>query len=109
MISRETAAAIWHAYREMDAGEKLLQDMARQRDQLAKRGDEARFAESLPDAFGRMRGMSLGIPSGDRAHQLFDVSPLLADSVIRAHIANKRAELIALNERAVVEANTPGA
>jgi len=99
MITRETAAAIWNAYREIETGEKLLEDMTRERE---KSGVD-KHAPTLRDAFGRARQLQLGIPSGENAHRLLDVSPALAESVIRAHVANKRAELAEANERARVE------
>ncbi len=99
MISQETAALIYAAHREIEAGTKLLDDMKsiRQRDHLDK------TAPTITDAFGTRRHLQLGIPSGENAHRLLDVSPILAESVIRAHIENKRADLATLNERARIE------
>lgn len=102
MITKDTAAAIWSAYREIESAEKLLQDMASERERI----QVDRHAPTLRDAFGRLRQLSLGIPSGENAHRLFDVSPVLAESVIRAHIEHKRAELAEANERARIELNT---
>lgn len=99
MITRETAAAIWSAYREIEAGEKLLADMAAERERMKV----DRHATTLRDAFGRVRQLQLCIPSSDSAHRLLDVSPMLAESVIRAHIEHKRAELAEVNERARIE------
>jgi len=99
MVTKETAAMIWTAYREIDSAEKLLADMKKERNN--QRADA--HAPTLRDAFGRMRQLQLGIPSGENAHRLFDVSPVLAESVIRAHIDNKRAELREANERARIE------
>lgn len=99
MITRETAAAIWSAYREIEAGEKLLADMAAERESMKV----DRHAPTLRDAFGRVRQLQLGIPHGDNGHRLLDVSPMLAESVIRAHIEHKRAELAEVNERARIE------
>lgn len=104
MITRETCMAIYSAQREIEAGEKLLEDMKKERDHL----QVDKYASTLKDSFGRVRQLSLGIPSGDNAHRLFDVSPLLADSVIRAHIENKRAELVEANERARIELGMQG-
>lgn len=102
MITRDTAAMIWNAYREISAAEKLLSDMkeVRDREHLDPR------AATLRDAFGRVQQLQLGIPSGDNSHRIFDVSPVLAESVIRAHIENKRAELCEANERARIELST---
>lgn len=99
MISRDTAAAIWNAYREIEAGEQLLADMAKERERLSV----DKHAPTLRDAFGRVRQLQLGIPSGENSHRLLDVSPTLAESVIRAHIQNKRAALAEVNEQARIE------
>lgn len=92
MITKQTAYDIWIAYDEIAKSEKLLADMEQQR----------RSGESinLRDSFGRPQNLQLGVPSGDRAQRLFDVSPSLAAEVIKAHIANKRAELGAMQDRA---------
>jgi hypothetical protein len=104
MITQETAAMIWQAYREIETGEKLLADMIKERAKL----DVDRHAPTLRDAFGRVRQLQLGIPSGENSHRLLDVSPVLAESIIRAHIQNKRAELAEVGERARVECKAPG-
>lgn len=104
MITQETAALIWECYREIAAGEKLLADMEEQR---REDRDESKYAPKLRDAFGRRRDLQLGIPSGESAHRLYNVSPVLAESVIRAHIANKQAELAAANEQARIELDQP--
>lgn len=99
MITKDTCVAIWSAYREIEAGEQLLADMAKERERTLA----DKHAPTLRDAFGRVRQLQLGIPSGETAHRLLDVSPVLAESVIRAHIENKRAELVEANERARIE------
>jgi hypothetical protein len=99
MIAQETAGRIWQAYREIEASEKLLNDMKeiRERDRIDK------HSPTIRDAFGTRRQLQLGIPSGENGHRIFDVSPVLAESVIRAHIANKQAELKEANEQARIE------
>lgn len=99
MITQETCEAIYRANREILTGEKLLADMREQRERM--RVDK--HAPTLKDAFGRTQQLQLGIPCGENGHRLFDVSPSLAESVIRAHIENKRAELVEANERARIE------
>ena len=64
-------------------------------------------AEYLKDCFGRAQSLQLGIPSGENSHRLFNVSPSLAESVIKAHIADKRAELVEVNEDARIEMGLP--
>lgn len=99
MISKKTAELIWAAYREIESGEKLLGDMALERDRM--RADP--HAAMLKDAFGQRRSLQLGIPSGENGHRLFNVSPVLAESVIQSHIAKSRADLSEANERARIE------
>lgn len=99
MITQETAALIYSAYREIEAGQKLLDDMKviREREGLDK------TAPTIKDAFGRRQHLQLGIPSGENCHRILDVSPVLAESIIRAHIENKRATLAELQECARIE------
>ena len=99
MISQETAARIWECYREIKSAEKLLNDMKKA--QEANRFEP--YEQKLKDAFGRKTDLQLGVPSGENSHRLFNVSPKLAESVIFAHISNKKAELIEANEQARIE------
>lgn len=99
MIKQETAARIWTAYREIETAKKLLDDMAKARDRI----QPDLHAATLRDAFGHRRQLQLGIPCGENGHQLFDVSPVLAESVIRAHIETKHRELHEANECARIE------
>ncbi len=102
MITRETASRIWHCYREIVVAEKLLADMAKAAEDYR---DEV-HAETLSDTFGRRRKLQLGVPSSESSRSLFDVEPELAKSVIRAHVANKQAELVEANEQARIELGT---
>jgi prophage maintenance system killer protein len=95
MITKQTAYDIWIAYDEIAKGEKLIADMEK-----AIKGGEA---IDLRDTFGRRQNLSLGVPLSDNSRTLFDVAPSLALQVIRAHVANKRAELAAINSRAAAE------
>lgn len=101
MITQDTASAIWTAYREIESAKKLLADMEAERKKPFS--DIDKHAPTLKDAFGRRQHLQLGIPSGETGHRLFQVSPQLAESVIRAHIATKEAELAEANERARIE------
>lgn len=101
LITQDTAAAIWEAYREIAAAEKLLADMATERNRPFNYDEK--HAPTLKDAFGRRRNLQLGIPSGENGHRLFDVAPELAESVIRAHVAKQQAALAEANERARIE------
>lgn len=99
MITQQTAAEIWHAYRDIEAGEKLLADMK----EIRERQNLDKTAPTIKDGFGRPRHLQLGIPSGENGHRILDLSPVLAESVIRAHIHNKRAELAEVQEKARIE------
>lgn len=103
MITQKTAQAIWTAYREIAASEKLLADMAEVRERERRMYEKDPNAPTLQDAFGNRQHLQLGIPNGENSHQLFRVSPVLAESVIKAHIANKQAELAEANECARAE------
>lgn len=98
MITKQTAFELWVAYDEIAKGEKLIVDLEEQR----ARGETM----NLRDGFGRPRSLQLGVPNGESSQRLFDVQPALALAVISAHVAQKRAELLALNERAKVEAES---
>lgn len=100
MIKIDTAMDIAMAYREIETAEKLLADI----EETRKRHDEP----DIRDAFGRRQnGLQLGVPSGDTSQRLFTVNWSMAKPVIEAHIAQKKAELSALNEKARAELDQP--
>lgn len=106
MLTRETAQEVWCCYREIEAAQKLLEDMAEEEErEKAKIGTryDPRYRKNLRDAFGQKRSLQLGVPSGENGHRIFDVDPDLAQSVIRAHIAKVEARLVAANEKAALE------
>lgn len=57
----------------------------------------------MKDSFGNRRNLSLGVPSGPDSYRLFNVNPRLAESVIQAHIARQKSDLIELCESAKIE------
>jgi hypothetical protein len=99
LITVKTAARIWNCYREIDGGTKLLSEMK----ERMERGEDP----NPRDGFGRHRCLQLGIPSGDNSRTLLDVEPRLALSIINAHIAEKRRELVEANEQARIELESP--
>lgn len=101
VISERTAERIWIAYREIKAGEKILADIEKKKAEYVAPRDE--YAPTLTDAFGRKQYFQLGIPSGENGHRLLDVSPVLAESCIRAHIQQQRQRLAEANEAARIE------
>lgn len=104
MITMKTLERLYHCMREIEAGKKLLTDIETERNRPFR--DHEKDAPVLQDAFGRRQHLQLGIPSGENAHRIFQVAPDLAESVIRAHIAKKQAELVEANEQARIELNT---
>jgi len=105
MLTQETAARVWQAYREIETAKKLLFDMQEIREQEYQRTLKrpAKHEPTLTDAFGRKQHLQLGIPSGENGHRLLQVAPELGESVIRAHIAKMEAELVGANEQARME------
>lgn len=96
MIGFETARAIAFAYREIEVAEKLLAEIS---DTIGRR-----TAPDIRDAFGRHVGsLELGVPSGDNGRRLFNVPWELARPVIEAHVAQQRAVIAALSEKARIE------
>lgn len=102
MITQETAGKVWNCYREVAAAEKLLEDMAKTADEYRR---DVR-AETVRNAFGEHCRLQLGVPSGDSAHRILDVSPALAKIVIESHIHDKKSELAALNELVKAEVSS---
>ncbi len=96
MITFETARNIALAYREVETAEKLLADII---EAMARRE-----VPDIRDAFGRrVDGLQLGVPSGESSHRLFNVPWALARPVIEAHIAQQKAIIGALSEKARLE------
>lgn len=99
-ITKETASLIWNCHNEIESGKALLDEI--------EKNVFAGADPAPPDHWGRRRcNLELGVPTGSNGHRLLDVAPRLALSVIRAHIANKEAELVMVCERARVEMDTP--
>jgi hypothetical protein len=97
MITRETAAALGQAYRELEAGEKLLAEVDAE---LAKAEERIGFhGEVLSTA----RNCQLEFPNGDNSYRLYHVEPRIARAVIVAHLADQKAKLEKLNEIARLE------
>jgi hypothetical protein len=96
MITKETAIDIALAYREIETANKLLADIA----EAIKRHEQP----DIRDSFGRRQsGLQLGVPSGDNSHRLFDVPWSLAKPIIEAYLAQQKAKITALCEKARVE------
>lgn len=99
-ISKDTAQQIAFAYREIETATELL-------DQISA-ALSRREAPDIRDAFGRVRdGLELGVPSGNSGHRLFNVPWSMARPIIETHIAQQKAILTTLSERALIEAAGP--
>lgn len=99
MITKQTAYDIALCYDEIGKANTLAEKMQ-------KDISEYKIPE-LRDAFGQRRNIQLGVPMSESGHRLYDVQPTLALAIIRAHAATKQSELIALNEIAKTECETP--
>lgn len=96
MISQKTAMDIALAYREVDTAEKLLAEITETM--------SSRCGVDIRDAFGRHQdGLQLGVPSGQNGHRLFNVPWKMAKPIIETHIAQQRALIAVLCERAAIE------
>lgn len=96
MLSKDTAMDVALAWREVETAEKLLAKLV---DEIGRRE-----APDIRDAFGRLQdGMQLGVPMGNSGHTLFNVPWSLARPIIEAHIAQQKARIAALTEKARVE------
>lgn len=100
MITQQTAYSIYACHREILCAKELLKTM----EEHIRDPD---WHQLPKDAFGRARGLQLGVPSGESSHRLYDVPHRLATSVIRAHIAEQERKLVEVNEQARIELNTP--
>ena len=96
LISKETAMDIALAYREIETASQLLADII-----------DAHSKSTVPDvrdAFGRPQGgLELGVPNGNNVRRCFQVPWALAQPILEAHIAQKRAKLATLCQKARFE------
>lgn len=96
MISQKTATDIAVLYKDIEASEKLL-------DEVKKAIDRSEEVD-IRDVFGRrVRTLELGVHASENSRRIFYVPHELAIPVIEATIASHRARLKALNEKAKAE------
>lgn len=96
MINQKTAMDIAYAWREVETAEALLAEIS----ETVSR----REGVDIRDAFGRRQdGLQLGVPSGSNGHRLFHVPWTMARPIIEAHIAQQRALIATLSEKAAIE------
>ncbi|NDK37183.1 hypothetical protein GXP64_20455 [Rhodovulum sulfidophilum] len=95
-ISAETARDIAFAHREILTAEELLKKIEDTKSRYS--------APDILDAFGHHQiGLQLGVPSGERSSRLFNVPWSMCRPIIEAHIAQQRALVEALSEKAMIE------
>lgn len=99
MISQQTVADIFNAYCEIENSQKLLLDI--------KEAKEKYGGATPREPWRGARGFELGVPMSSSGHRVFQLGPKLAESVIRAHIADTEALLVNANERARLELEIP--
>jgi hypothetical protein len=100
-ISKKTAMDIALAYREVETAEALLAEIS---DAIGRHQ-----TPDIRDAFGRYQeGLQLGVPSGSNGHRLFNVPWVMAKPIIEMHIAQQRAIITALSEKAGIELGAGG-
>lgn len=96
MITKNTAMSIALAYREIETAEELLKQV----EDTIRSGD----VPDIRDAFGRhQNGLQLGVPSGSNAQRLFNVPWTMVRPVIETHLAQQRAIIATLSEKARIE------
>ena len=92
--------------REVEAGENLLAEITKREEQIRSCYEkEARSNKEIRESFPNY-SYQLGVPTrfgSDTGHTLYHVSPALAEACIKAHVTNKRAELLNLQIIAKVE------
>lgn len=99
-ISKQTAMDIALAYREVEAAETLLAEIT---EAISKRQ-----SPDIRDAFGRhCDGLELGVPTGRSSRRIFNVPWPMAKPIIETHIAQQRAVIAALSEKARIEISEP--
>jgi len=98
MITKETCVKIFNCHNEIEKCEKLMVDMAKR-----LKEDIEKNSPTLSNAFGEKRGLQLGIPCGDNAHQLFNVNIDLGVKIIEQHILDNKRKLTELRAIALIE------
>ncbi len=95
MISEETAIAIATAHRETRVARELLEKI--------DAGERENRPPDILDAYGRPRGLQLGVPTSDMSQRLFTVSHAAAKLILADHIEKQRGEIERLSNVALAE------
>lgn len=100
MISEETAIAIATAHREARVARELLEKI--------ETGERENRPPDILDAYGRPRGLQLGVPTSDTTQRLFTVSHAAAKLILADHIEKQRGEIERLSNVALAEIAAAG-
>lgn len=95
IITKELCLKMYSCFYEIDTTKKLIEE-----------GEKA-LRESKPavkpDCFGYEQNFQMSLPSGfENSRSCIKVNPHLAFAILRNHIAQKEAELTALNEQVIL-------
>lgn len=114
MITKETARQIYNCYTQIEAIDKLKEDMAdevtKAREREAKRKEEHPFEDPIPaNDFGKFgKGMQLGVPNGiSTSMRIFNISPELAIKVMDEQRKTLEKKMETLEAIANVEMTKP--
>ena len=100
MIKQETCKEIWECYHEIEAGEKLLQEL----EELEQENKHLQWQERIDKKYAKLVYLEMKIPMKETgSYSVKKVSPALGKSVLRSHIALQQARLKELNEIAIYE------
>lgn len=112
MISENTALLLAHLHRERDGAKKLIAECEEQKDRNNDIWTRS-YGESLERPnLNKGRYIEVRIPSGGSDSNAYCprmVAPVLGLAILRAHLAEVEAKIIATNEVARIELSTPPA
>lgn len=97
MITKETARDVYNCYVQIEAVEKLKEDMLKEVNRV--RELQKNQTQPIPEkdtGFGRFgKGLQLGVPNGS-SMRLYDISPVLAVAVMDEQKKNLEQRLLEL-------------
>lgn len=102
IISKETAARLLAAYRELEAGKGLREELVKQTHTPIDPRRDVQERRSWQSGLWRT-GIEMAVPYGEGGKRLLQVQTNLALQVIDAHLTAMRAELIEASAQAQKE------
>lgn len=95
MITKELCRKMYNCYHDIDLAKKLIED--------CEKSIKERKPAIETDCFGYEQNFHMSLPSNyENSRTTVKVNPHLALAVMRNHIAEKEAELTALNEQVIL-------